>query len=581
MPIIPNATRIERAIPSGQQAVIRPDVSNAGLGIGDLGKAVGSVAQDVKQRELIDRQAAVSKADLTMTTALEKGGRAFDERTDHVNFLDEYDKDATEAMGIAGEAIDIRDQEEWVAKQKLKIERMRTRVMGVRQVKLRDDARASFSEQLREARETALTGDMGETGEVVENMAESMVLQGFMDREEAENTVASFKEDSAVGRLRMMDPVQRLEALDQPWADNLPSDKRAMLKREAETEAVKYKAVATVDDVIKTSKTREEGQAKIDGIKDPQERIAAEARYNSEYAANDAAKTEARLELYNELSLTLEEGGKYEDLPEGQLDELKPAERANLRNTQLQVAKPRTISDPATFNAATRMSARGDWEGLRELLSGNGSNLTSADYKSFIKAAEESIAPAAVTTQQILNGLLPGTNNKEMRDGMLLRMNSWRNEWVQSTGSEPKQSDIEKEVLRRTQDLVNAKGQSGWQFDEEPIYGFDIDAAQRAALLDQVTRLEMEEENPGAYDTLGTYMSGQGMDPGDRFLAQAVWVNQTHRWNVENSPHDYIKEYGLRADAIFEEAGIRNPSNEQWLITVGKIKAKEAVDAAQ
>lgn len=584
MPQIPSATRIDRATPSGQQAVVRPDMSNADMGLGDLGQSLTQVSGDLKQAEMIDRQAAVTSADLTMATSLEKGSRAFDERTDHSNFIDDYDKDATEAMGIAGVNIDPRDRVEWEARQKLKIEKGRTRVMGVQRVKLRDEARASFTGQLRDAREAALTGDAGETAGLVENMTESMVLQGFMDREEAEKAVVEFKEDAAVGRLRMMLPENRLDALKEPFiTENLPSDKVATLTREAMAESVKIRAVDTVD-AIPEDATREEGQDIIDAIEDPRERLAAEARFNSEYAANEAAKTEKRLALYNDLHLKVgEKGGgfSYTDITSEQLSQLKPSERVSLQATEIQASKPRTVSDPATFNAATRMSARGNWEGLREFLTSNGSNLSGTDLKSFTKSAEEAIAPASVTTQQVLNGLLPGSDNKDMRDGLLLRMNSWRNEWVQSVGSEPKQADIEKEVLRRTKDLVNAKGKSGFWADLEPIFSFDVEATQRAELLDQVTWTEMEGENPEAYKTLGDYMASQGMVPNDRFQAQAVWGNQKAKWQIQNSTQEYVIEYGRRADAIFEEANIDNPSNEQWLAMIGKIKAQEATSAAE
>lgn len=569
MATIPSAARLDRALPQDQQQVVQMDTRNADYGLRDLGQAVANAGNTMNKVDLVNRQAAMDDADLEMAIALEKEQASYDQDPDYATIVTRADESMIKARDTLAGAVDPRDRALWERQQDLKIDRARRTLSKVAWVKERDHERGRFETQMDQAREVALTSKDPEAlmkfADLQRNRTETMVAKGYMTAEEKAAADEKYAEDLAMGRLRMMDPEDRVAALKEPWAKNIPVDQRAVLEREARAEQVKIKAIATVDAIPPGTSKWEALDIIRNKIKDPRERLAAEDRLRTVTAMQDQAEQERLSDSYREQFNFIREGGTFDEIPQSKLDELTPAMQANLKASAEQIIKPRTVSDRATFAQATNLAASGNVKSLRLLLERNGSNLSETDFKTFTKTVEEGTAPPSVTLKEVIDGTLPGTKQADLRKTLLLSMNQWQQQWVASTGSMPRQDDIVKEITRRTAELVNEKGEdAGWTtFGEKPIHGMEIGPEQRAALLDKVTRDEMRGENPGAYDTLEPYMQRQGLNPKDRYLAQDLWENRQSVYSLQNATDPDTKELADTVNAVFED---KNPSDEEWLL---------------
>jgi hypothetical protein len=588
MATIPSAARLDRALPQDQQAIVQMDTRNADYGLRDLGQAIANTGNTLNKVELVNRQAAMDDADLEMAIALEKEQAAYDQDPDYATILNRADESMIKARDTLAGVVDPRDRALWEKQQDLKIERARNTLKKVAWVKERDHERGRFETQMDQAREAALTSRnpdaLLEFADLQRNRTETMVAKGYMTAEEKAAADEKYAESLAMGRLRMMEPEDRIAALKEPWAKNIPIDQRAVLEREARSEQVKIQAIDIVD-AIPPGTSRWDAQAQIDKIKDPRQRMAAEDRLRSVMASRDQAEAEQQSDAYRDQYNFIRNGGKFEDIPENQLSELSPAMQANLKASAEQVIKPRTTSDRNAFAVANSLAKQGNWGSLNQFLMSNGSNLSETDFKKFTDAVDNATAPPSVTLSEAIDGTLPGKDNADLRKTLLLSMNTWQQEWIASTGSAPRQDEIVKEINRRTAELVNEEGKAGYfEFGEKPIHDMDVEPQQRAMLLDQVTREEMRKKNPGAYDTLPDYMRSQGLDPNDRYQAQAVWENRQAVYHLVNSPEPHIMEMvkavdnilGVtRPDDAIPESGPVMVSDEKWLMEFEKLRMYE------
>lgn len=573
MPIIPNATDMQRANPSGQQSIVNMPVIKSGLG--DVANALGDVGQAIQNKQNADDKGQFDDAMLKMQIAAENESHAYDQDPEYGSIGTRSDESMNKARGEIGDKInDPKMRAEFDARSELISARTRNHVGKVAWVKERDFGRSEIDALSDDARKAALSGDAAGTLELFETRLDSAVAQNYLTNQEAVDHKEKMRNSVAVGRLNMMEPEDRITALEQPWAQNLDPDVIVKLRRDAEVENVKLKAISTVDGLDMTA-PRDDNLAVIDAIKDPKERLAAEGRYNEEKAQFDRAKDETRLQSYNELDSFIENGGTYDSISQEKLTVLTPTMRANLRS--IGSVNKRTTSDPESYDRATSLAANGQWGQLDMHLANFGSNLTDTDRKKFADSSAEGTAPSSVTDQQIINGMMPGDNQK-IKDGriaLLPRINSFRNDYIKTYSKEPSQTEIEKEITRRTQPVVNPDGGYDlWWDSDKPAYQME-DPANRSEALRHIHMEELKEEDPAAFEDTVSYMTTQGAS-GTRLDFEEKYKNQQYINGLRNRKNPDIQ--GVIADVDQYFAG-GNPTQEQWLQAVTTIS--EARGATQ
>lgn len=364
MPTIPNVDRIDRALPSGQRPVVTADTRAYGT-LADVGREVQNTATVIKRNDDIDRRSKMDEADLIMATALEKEKHAYDQDSDYGTIGSRSEESMAAALENAGQIVDQRDLSDWKTRQGLFVERTRNHIGKVAWVKERDDRRANFTEQSEMVREAALTANADDLRNIMgafDNRLESMVDSNYLTAQEAAKYKQTFQTDVSKGRLRMMEAEDRLAALDEPWAENIPADERAVIRREAEKEVAEFEAIDLVDAAMNAEGSTEMSvHEAVDAIEDPRARMLAERFARTELAARKSIDAAAQADIYNRWSVGIETGGmRYTDLNPDQLLELTDVQRANLRNLEQRAltGTKRTVNDPSVFAEAVRGGGR-------------------------------------------------------------------------------------------------------------------------------------------------------------------------------------------------------------------------------
>tara|TARA_R110000851_G_scaffold9579_1_gene35530 strand:- start:938 stop:2632 length:1695 start_codon:yes stop_codon:yes gene_type:complete len=556
---------MDRAQPSGQQRIVSMPVVNSGLG--DVAQGLASVGQAVQKKQDADNRGQFDDAMLKMQIAAENENHAYDKDNEYTTIGSRSDESMLKARGEIGSNIsDPTMRAEFDMRSELISARTRNHVTKVAWVKERDFGRSEIDALSGDARKAALSGDAAGTLQLFEARLGSAVEQGYLTNQEATDHKTKMRDSVAIGRLNMMEPEDRITALDQPWAKNLDPDVIVKLRRDADAENIKVKAVSTVDALDMTA-PRSENLAAIDKIKDPKERAAAEGRYNEEKSQFDQARNETRLEEYNQLDQFVEAGGQYDEISQERLTILTPTMRANLR--AIASVTKRTTSDPDAYDRATSLAAKGQWDQLNMHLANFGSNLTETDRRKFAASSAEGMAPSSVTDQQIIDGMLPG-DDKKLKEGrvvLLPRINAYRNDYVRTYGKEPTQTEIEKEITRRTKPVVNPDGGYNlWWDGDKPVYQIE-DAAMRSEALQNVHMQELKDDNPTAYADTVSYMASQG-ESGSRHDFEEKFKNQEYINDIRARKAPEIQSVVTDVDEFFSG---KTPTQEEWIDMVTRV----------
>lgn len=559
MPRIPRATDIGRAIPQSREQI------NVDFGGGSraLAAAVDDVASAVQTKQLRDRQNTLDDAELSMAIALEKESRAYDQDPDWQTISDRSNASMDQALGtIAAEINNAEDRQQFVARQKLAIERTRSRVQGVAWGKERDFARGHIDGQLDDARDAALTGEMGNVSNLVKRRLDSAVAKGYYGAEEADGLYRKWQESAAVGKLEMMEPEQRVEALKLPWADNLPADTRVRLQRAAEDELLAGRAQSNVDQIVDTKNmTFGDGLAVIDKMSDADERAATEQRFRQVWADREAAEQDVNNDLYDKYSLAVMGDADtrpitVNDIPREDWEAMPTTMRVNLTNLQASAIKPRTSSDPYALQEVVRLSAQGDYRGLKSWLATNGSLLSNGDREQYSVAAEKGLAPTSVTDKQAIDAI---TEDKTQRLALLPAISHWRNQYVTLQGKEPNPEQREAEIKR----LIMSTGIDRPGLWTGDFNAYELEQRERDLELTKIHLQQLEAKNADVFSDTRRLMGGTS----NRFeVEDAFNTMNTIKDNDPEGYNDVMEFIYVGTDIPLLDGEERNPVTYQQFV---------------
>lgn len=288
MPVIPNERSVGRVAPSGKTSVVK--YRPAASGFHDAANAMASVGGALKAKT--DSDVSKAKADfLVLQTQFDS---ETDNDEDYSTLTNRYTEKVNTGLGGLSESIsDPRAREDFVNWARPQVAR------GIASTEKKafsaqtDYERGGLNERLEKLREASIVGDVtiddvtGERNDPMINgrnaandMIDSMVVQNFMGAADASVLKNKFKTDTAIGKLKMMEPENRVKALKEPWAKNLPSDTRASMLRAAEEQLIDDKAQHIVDGM--NDRDLDLGQADKEArkIKDASLRAEVERRYS-------------------------------------------------------------------------------------------------------------------------------------------------------------------------------------------------------------------------------------------------------------------------------------------------------------
>jgi len=308
---IPDVKGVARSVPSAQTQVTRSDpYSEIGSALQGLGQAAA--------RE-VDERASYQTAQARTSFIKERieQDSAFEEDLEYADLPERYEESLRKRLSAVSETIaNPRAREMFVAEQETRIAegkaRQQTRAIGIE----RDTERANVSNSLNALNEAGLNAEdpremLGEVGSLLESAVEA----GYYTAEEAGRTERVWKDTFAANKISMMEPDRRLEALEQPWAGNIPTVVREKLREEALRDGRAARTVETSERFWgEAGGDYNKALAMAAEIEDVDDRLAVESRLTTINSRENAARVDLENEAADRAWAILAEGGTPDDI---------------------------------------------------------------------------------------------------------------------------------------------------------------------------------------------------------------------------------------------------------------------------
>lgn len=312
----------------------------------------------------------------------------------------------------------------------------------------RDEARAGVNENLNELNESALVGDLEEAYATVGALLEGAVEAGYYGAEEAGKVERAWKDTFASSKIALMPPRQRVDALSQPWAQNIPVETRAKLLEDARKDQIEEDAIDLVDEMIASGMDMTASNKALRSIEDKELRKEAERRRDYVFRQRETAKVERQDQVFEGYGMKVLMGeSMVSDIPRDQLDFLDVSQVEALKRAEASRLKGETVTtDREVVAEFYELYTQGKYEMARNLLYDNSDRFADADFKSLLSKAakpDENSDPFAIESartltqsiDQVLDGA--GLNSKKHKGEMLLKYDGLYQQYQRSTGKEP------------------------------------------------------------------------------------------------------------------------------------------------
>ena len=504
---IPNLNNMARNVADGQARVVSIGNTNTVGNLQPISEGLNAIAQRETNLE-------TSKASLDFLKAKNAIELELENDPDYDTHEDRYRETLENSIGeIAGKIGDPRARNEFIQNKKMayessvpKIKRNAFAIRSDSEVnKLNEDAAA--------AREIYLNGsddDVALIKQAIDSRYDSLSDLGIIGQADAGNLKRKWKVEAATSKIEMMEPEDRLEALKQPFAKNLPSDIQQELRKKASAEHRKNQAVDIVDGFIDKGYDEEDVRERLTHIKSKKVRKEVESRFDYIYNKNKQAEAENQWQLKDKYSYqVLHEGFRIDEIPSDEWNEMDSTTKGFLTQLEADSVKPPTKSDPMAVLQLTELAANEQWEKVADAVKNPRNALSATDRVKFGKIAIDGTMPIEVedelTDLQAIKLAVETAGITDDKATTLIRDKTakWRREYIEANNKKPddraRQSFID--------DLLVKTPLDGFPWDtEKPLYEVD----------DQEWRLSLEEmsdENPEAYGKVMEYFKRKGISP--------------------------------------------------------------------
>lgn len=416
------------------------------------------------------------------------------------------------------------------------------------------------------------SGDQGlNTGEQMQQAiisiqlaTDSMVERGVIDVESAQALVRKSQYDMAIGRLKAMDPVDQLKALEEDWTKQLPADLLRSLREAAEEKARDQQAQNRALEMSGMTITQGLEKIKEQYLKegwDVEEYDKVRLRFLREKQDQEVGKQAMQEDLYeNHYSDIFMGASRIEDIPNFEQYAMTAAQKANLQLAQDNADKRaagelvKEFSDPVVEAILKEFIASGQDIAARKYWSENFAKLNTSDFRywdrrlSPKKSSDPSFKPIR-TTRQVMNEFLE-TNELDDKKRSLMwgRLEVLADEyWQEHQENMPKdlqQKWVRDEFIRVTTEI-------------EPWY-FGGDTEKLVA--------EMETKERTKYVTMTSFLRGaipgiSQQEAADLYSEYTVEEREQLDWLVGSNPKMESWEIWARFKAMLgkQEAGADAP----------------------
>ena len=447
---LPDAQNIETAAPgAGPQATQVASIAPVGGAITRIGEALV---------ERADRRAAyqLSRAKTDFLRRKLQLENKFDGDRDWKTLPKRYEDGLREHLNSSAKMIDNEAaRSAFINKLDLSVmqgvEAQKEFAFGIE----RDEAIANLNEDLIGLEEAGLVGDHEQAISTASDYLAGMVEAGYMDAAKAGATERAWKDRFAANKINLMPARQRLEALEQPFGQNLPMAMRETIRKDAEAELVEEEAIEFVDGLMDLSPSQ--ARTQLRGIQDKELRLEAEQRYKREWAFQKQVEQDADDQLFDQYAMPVVMGEmKVDEIPRSILEGMGPQMVRQLQSWE--VGEGKTETYPEFYFEFNEAMSGGDVRGARQLVRDyyEVGQISRADLEQYLRLSTEDEAgeiPAAksiFSTQQQINraATQAGLEDKEDIGTLMGSMNEWEMQFQEREQREPTDRERQEESGR-------------------------------------------------------------------------------------------------------------------------------------
>ena len=490
MPKIADATSIQRGVPSGKQSVS----SYRNQGAGQFEKDMGDLFAQIGDRR---DKSSLAKAENDFLLAKAKQDNAYDEDEDYSSIESRWTENVEGSLSEAAASISNPAlREEFIARQRVRVEEGRQRMEEVSRKKEYDFERADLSRRLEETVNTGIEGgDFMTAYGSASNLIDTNIA---LSEEQKQELRQKTKVRMATGRLEMLPPEERLGEISK-LEEYLPKDTVAKYRRQAEEALVDDRAQAAVDAVMSSTGDIEERRKLINSQFKTDTKVRDEANRRLDYqnTKEKEAEVELRKNLHEEYFMQVREGSiSVTDIPSAEREAMGPAMLNSLYAAQsARVSGKALTSDRQVLFDLHRMNSSNDPNvktQMTEYFIDNADKLSNTDFNNWAKAVSKEGAPPEVksmlTAQQTISSKIAQQNaegssyGKEDERVLLEGLNQWHLEYQQThDGKVPTDSERDKKIDQ----LLLEFPTTGWFMGSDAMPLFQMNDSQLGAAMYQ------------------------------------------------------------------------------------------------
>lgn len=483
MPQIPRGQDINRRTPDLQKRITVEDTRNAG---GVINAVSRGLEFEVDRRSRLE----LAKAESAFLTQKSHHDSAYDTDEDYASIPERYDTAMNDSVSSASALIsDPRIRERFALNIAPRIAEGGERIRSLARSKEVDYETASLNEGLQGIRESGVTGSAIDASNAARDYIKAAVENDIISATRGQQVFSAWQTDMAVGKLEMMEPEERVVALAEPWAEDLPSDTRNRILKRAQQESGEDTAILKVDEWMREGVTPVEANARFSSIEDTELRVEVERRFNNEWMRKVNAESQQKVDLINEYLPMIRSGEMRMAQVPPEVVETLGREVTTLYNAENQAAVKAVpkVSDKQVLWDLYQLDADPSTPGvlLETYFRDNASSLSDTDFKLWASKAAGRMTPEDSSTMTYLQYVdaqareawpaLQDSRRSARAATFRLQAEEWRNNFLLQNTREPTTSERNNfidslflELPTRTSLFGGATGSARWgEMDNE------------------------------------------------------------------------------------------------------------------
>jgi hypothetical protein len=408
------------------------------------------------------------------------------------------------------------------------------------------------SESLNALNEAGLSAEdplemIGEVGFLLAGAVDA----GYYTAEEAGRTERAWKDTFAANKISLMEPDRRLEALQQPWAENIPTMVRDKLREEAERDGRSARAIEASEQFWSDTGGDYNAALKLAAkVKDTDDRLAIEGRLTTMRTRQAQFDREQEQENVTSAWEVLEQGGGLEDIDSGVWANLGPQKRIQMRSwisaqARAAAAGSSRSTDLNAYNDVYSFLDTDDATGALSYLNANYDKFSESDYRSLrSKISGTFDDPGVIESSRSLTQSVgsaidrAGLKGDDTKGELLLEYDRAQQDYQRENGEEPSDQWRDETIERLAAQFKITK--SGW-FNDKTSAAYEVEQIgtvpkrhTQAVLnafgaVDETTKISQDKLGR-SYSMAMAYFRMNGVNnPSDEAITEMIKAQQAAR----------------------------------------------------